>query len=121
MFVQRRPRLQALRRTARGRESAAAAGNPAEGRTARPFGGFAAMTQPDWADQPNPTAPATGSATTQAREIAHDLYCQECGYNLRGLISNRCPECGWFLETVRATESQIPWVHRKKLAWFRAY
>ncbi len=57
----------------------------------------------------------------QEVEIGHDLFCQDCGYNLRGLTGARCPECGHSLETIRALESQIPWVYRKEQGWFRAY
>lgn len=53
--------------------------------------------------------------------IAHDLFCQNCGYNLRTLTSDRCPECGYSLETVRSEICTIPWVHREKLGRFRAY
>lgn len=55
------------------------------------------------------------------REIPHDLFCQQCGYNLRALTSDRCPECGHSLETVRASRTQIPWVHRQEIGRFRAY
>ena len=79
------------------------------------------MTHSETSGEPGAAAPAPGCTAAPPREIPHDLYCQQCGYNLRGLISNRCPECGHSLETVRATEPQIPWVHRKKLGWFRAY
>ncbi len=27
--------------------------------------------------------------------IDEDLYCPECGYNLRGIPEDRCPECGF--------------------------
>lgn len=53
--------------------------------------------------------------------IAQDLFCQRCGYNLRGLTGNHCPECGGSLEGVRSLISQIPWVYRKELGWWRAY
>ena len=53
--------------------------------------------------------------------IAHDLFCQTCGYNLRALVSDRCPECGDSLDTVRTREPQIPWVYRHQLGRFRAY
>jgi hypothetical protein len=80
------------------------------------------MPQPESQEESRPPGQQPERPIPPAnREIPHDLYCQECGYNLRGLISDRCPECGHSLETVRATGSQIPWVHRKKLAWFRAY
>jgi len=54
-------------------------------------------------------------------EIRQDLFCQRCGYNLRGLTGNRCPECGGTLEGVRSLTPQIPWVYRKETGWFRAY
>jgi len=54
-------------------------------------------------------------------EIDQDLYCQTCGYNLRGLTGNRCPECGGSLDGVRSLVPQIPWVYRKELGWWRAY
>jgi hypothetical protein len=53
--------------------------------------------------------------------IAQDLFCQTCGYNLRGLTGNRCPECGGSLDGVRSLVPQIPWVYRKETGWFRAY
>ena len=53
--------------------------------------------------------------------IAQDLFCQTCGYNLRGLTGNRCPECGGSLDGVRRLTPQIPWVYRKETGWFRAY
>lgn len=54
-------------------------------------------------------------------EIPFDVFCQECGYNLRGLTGDRCPECGTSLEALRSPTSQIPWVHRDELGWWRAY
>lgn len=57
----------------------------------------------------------------RASEIGQDLYCQGCGYNLRGLTGDRCPECGHSLETIRSTVPRIPWVYRKEQGWFRAY
>src|SRR4051812_8598825 len=30
-----------------------------------------------------------------AHVVPEDALCFECGYPLRGLISHRCPECGW--------------------------
>lgn len=54
-------------------------------------------------------------------EIRQDLFCQTCGYNLRGLTGNRCPECGGSLDGVRSLTPQIPWMYRKELGWWRAY
>lgn len=54
-------------------------------------------------------------------EIPQDIFCQRCGYNLRGLTGNRCPECGRSLDGVRSLVPQIPWMYRKEIGWFRAY
>lgn len=53
--------------------------------------------------------------------IVSDVLCQECGYNLRGLTRNRCPECGVDIASVRLEVSQIPWARRDEIGWFRAY
>jgi hypothetical protein len=53
--------------------------------------------------------------------ISQDIFCQDCGYNLRGLTSERCPECGRSLEGLRSEVSKILWVHRKEIGRFRAY
>ncbi|MCH8804790.1 MAG: hypothetical protein IH986_01720 [Planctomycetes bacterium] len=52
--------------------------------------------------------------------MSSDLYCPDCGYNLRGLPAVRCPECGLSVEALIA-EPGIPWVRRHELGWFRAY
>ena len=54
-------------------------------------------------------------------EIRQDLFCQECGYNLRGLTSDRCPECGYRLDSVRSTVSGIPWTYRRESGWLKTY
>ncbi len=65
-------------------------------------------------------APATAPAP-RSDAIAQDIFCQDCGYNLRGLTSDRCPECGGSLDTIRAAASGIPWVYRHEIGRFRAY
>ncbi len=50
-----------------------------------------------------------------------ELFCPQCGYSLRGIQSERCPECGHVLNWERITQSQIPWVHRKQIGRWRAY
>lgn len=50
-----------------------------------------------------------------------DVFCPECDYNLRGLVSDRCPECGYEVSKLKSMESAIPWVHRKRIGWWRAY
>ena len=73
-------------------------------------------------EKSNPVGPdPDGEGRTRAPEIEQDLYCQRCGYNLRGLTGDRCPECGETLDTVRAAEPQIPWVYRREIGRFRAF
>ena len=67
---------------------------------------------------------AEDTSVTPAREQtlpAEDMYCPECGYNLRGLTSGRCPECGLLLDFIDAPTSFIPWVQRKERGRIRAY
>lgn len=53
--------------------------------------------------------------------IEDDLFCPKCGYNLRGLTSNRCPECGHDIQVIRQRQTQIPWAYRDKEGVFKAY
>ncbi len=71
---------------------------------------------PTSADEARPT-----TAPPAAEAIGQDIFCQDCGYNLRGLTSDRCPECGGSLDTIRAAASVIPWVYRHEIGRFRAY
>ena len=50
-----------------------------------------------------------------------DVFCPNCCYNLRGIDSERCPECGYSLAFLKISESQIPWAQRKTLGRVRAY
>jgi hypothetical protein len=63
----------------------------------------------------------SATMATPMTAIDQDLFCQDCGYNLRSLTGDRCPECGRSLEGLRDNVSRIPWVHRKKIGRFRAY
>lgn len=54
-------------------------------------------------------------------DALHDAFCPGCGHWLRGLRSNRCPECGAAVDALRAGQSQIPWVHRGRVGFVRAY
>jgi len=49
------------------------------------------------------------------------LYCPECGYDLRGIESPRCPECGQAIDRAALRQSQIPWVRRAEIGRIRAY
>lgn len=53
--------------------------------------------------------------------VHSEIYCPACGYDLRSLSSDRCPECGMEIDRSRLGESVIPWIHRKKLGRFRAF
>jgi len=66
-------------------------------------------------DVPAATAPVGHVA------IEADLFCPGCGYNLRGLTGDRCPECGDSIEGLRDPVSKIPWVHRKQIGWWKGY
>lgn len=41
-----------------------------------------------------PRAPTGAAGASPRRGIKFDLPCPSCGYNLRGTVSPRCPECG---------------------------
>lgn len=56
---------------------------------------------------------------------APELICPHCAYNLRGLPTNRCPECGETFDVaeIRARQSDqprdaIPWDHRRSIITF---
>jgi hypothetical protein len=49
-----------------------------------------------------------------------DRFCPECGYDLRGLASERCPECGLAIDAASST-SPIPWSHRARIGRLRAF
>ncbi len=71
----------------------------------------------------NPDSPQPKGTQSQDTNdaIDRDIFCQTCGYNLRGLTSNRCPECGSSFEHIRGGDPEIPWMYRRRLGWFRAY
>ena len=49
------------------------------------------------------------------------IVCPECGYDLQGITSERCPECGTAIDRSSLAESRIPWEHRKQIGRVRAY
>src|SRR5688572_15202434 len=49
------------------------------------------------------------------------LLCPGCGYDLRGIESERCPECGVLVDRAGAVISRIPWAHREQIGKWRAY
>ena len=42
-------------------------------------------------------------------------FCPDCGYDLRGISSDRCPECGHAVDPTSLAISIIPWTHRRSL------
>jgi hypothetical protein len=46
-------------------------------------------------------------------------YCPACGYDQRGLTSDRCPECGLFIDKTRS--SFILWERRKTAGYFKSF
>jgi hypothetical protein len=47
--------------------------------------------------------------------------CQTCGYDLRGLIATRCPECGSRFDPTQLPGARIPWLQRAAIGNWRAY
>jgi hypothetical protein len=50
-----------------------------------------------------------------------ELYCVDCGYDLRQLDSERCPECGAVIDRTVSGQSIIPWRQRAWVGWFRGF
>ncbi len=50
-----------------------------------------------------------------------DIFCPKCDYNLRGIESEHCPECGIAVDLAALSQAQIPWVDRKTMGLFRSY
>jgi predicted RNA-binding Zn-ribbon protein involved in translation (DUF1610 family) len=49
------------------------------------------------------------------------LICPECGYDLRSINSQRCPECGLAIDRATMSVSHLPWSHRQSIGRVRAY
>jgi hypothetical protein len=50
-----------------------------------------------------------------------DLVCGACGYNLRGVPSERCPECGRVFGPDHTIANLIPWEQRNHIGRPRAF
>jgi hypothetical protein len=50
-----------------------------------------------------------------------ERYCDGCGYDLRGLGDNRCPECGLRFNPAARPAARIPWLRRKHIGTFAAF
>jgi hypothetical protein len=49
------------------------------------------------------------------------LLCPQCGYDLRGITSDRCSECGLEIDRSDMNISAIPWAHRRQIGRLRAF
>ncbi len=75
-----------------------------------------------WYDGRAMTSGPTSAASSADRSaIDEDVFCLGCGYNLRGLQDDRCPECGREFDRAALTTSRIPWAYRTEIGAFRAY
>lgn len=54
-------------------------------------------------------------------ESTTDLFCIACGYNQRGIIADRCPECGCAYADAPPSPVRLPWAHRRHWGLVRAY
>jgi hypothetical protein len=54
---------------------------------------------------------------SQPTAISEEKFCAFCGYNLHGITSTRCPECGQDIPTGLI----IPWNYRKQIGNLRAF
>jgi hypothetical protein len=54
-------------------------------------------------------------------EAQLDLHCLACGYSLRGIESQRCPECGTPIDRDGLSLPGIPWERRRTIGRIRAY
>lgn len=64
---------------------------------------------------------ASPHPATEHQPLPEGMICPECAYDLRGLTSERCPECGENLGILYRNEPLIPWEHREDLGFVRAY
>src|SRR5690349_14795558 len=50
-----------------------------------------------------------------------EIFCPECGYDLRSIDSARCPECGTQWDRTQLARSRLPWAARATIGRGRAY
>jgi hypothetical protein len=56
-----------------------------------------------------------------AQASTADLFCPGCGYNLRGIESERCPECGLIADRQSLSKWVLPWPGRAWIGRWRAF
>jgi hypothetical protein len=57
----------------------------------------------------------------EPKVVERDLTCESCGYNLRGLSAEFCPECGEHFDKNAPALPEVPWLHRRRLGVVWAY
>lgn len=70
---------------------------------------------------PHDSAAGPTAAGTDPGPVPEGVVCPDCGYDLRGLLSDRCPECGGDILALRRQESFLPWRHRAERGRLRAF
>ncbi|MGF1634927.1 MAG: hypothetical protein ACFCVE_13825 [Phycisphaerae bacterium] len=69
-----------------------------------------------------PAGPPAGPKGEAAQNLdAEEFVCLHCGYDLRGITSDRCPECGLAFDRAAGAQPRIPWEHRIRLGRVRAF
>jgi len=53
--------------------------------------------------------------------VIDEPHCPGCEYNLRGIDSDNCPECGLLIDRELAERTRIPWEHRRQIGIVPAY
>jgi hypothetical protein len=61
------------------------------------------------------------ATTDPGDRLEPELYCPECGYDLRGRAGEICPECGLHFDPSTLSQSRIPWTHRRRIGNARAF
>ncbi len=64
--------------------------------------------------------PSTNAQSPAANEESEGLVCPQCGYDLRSIASENCPECGLPIDRAAMSVSRIPWEHQDEIGRFRA-
>jgi hypothetical protein len=62
----------------------------------------------------------TPSSSVQS-PLDADIFCPHCAYNLRGVQSANCPECGRPFDRAILASVRLPWAQRQRVGRIRAY